>query len=194
MANIAKFDREEVIQKATNLYWEKGFHGTSMRNLQDVIDMRPGSIYASFGSKEGLFKEALAKYADMGLAHLAQCQQEAGSPLQALKLFVRHTIIDKSATAPSGMCMLAKTISELTEDNSEVLAEAQRLLGVMENAFLQVIELAQEQGEVSQDKDPQQLARHVQVQIMGLRTYARANKGQALLNDMIDDIFKYHPF
>ncbi|MFA0500949.1 TetR/AcrR family transcriptional regulator, partial [Vibrio sp. 10N.222.46.A1] len=56
MAKTAKFDRQDVVDKATNLYWEKGFHATSMRNLQDVIDMRPGSIYAAFGSKEGLFK------------------------------------------------------------------------------------------------------------------------------------------
>ena len=66
MSKSAKFNREDIIQKAANLYWEKGFHATSMRNLQEVIDMRPGSIYASFGSKEGLFKEALQHYASHG--------------------------------------------------------------------------------------------------------------------------------
>ena len=59
MGNAAKFDRQQVIDKATHLYWEKGFHATSMRHLQEVIDMRPGSIYAAFGSKEELFKHCL---------------------------------------------------------------------------------------------------------------------------------------
>lgn len=59
MSKQAKFDRDDVIEKAKNLYWEKGYHATSMRNLQDVVDMRPGSIYAAFGSKDNLFKEAL---------------------------------------------------------------------------------------------------------------------------------------
>ncbi len=70
MAKPAKFDRQKVIDKATNLYWKKGFHATSMRNLQTEIDMRPGSIYAAFGSKDGLFKEALRNYADIALTQL----------------------------------------------------------------------------------------------------------------------------
>ncbi|MFQ3219797.1 MAG: TetR/AcrR family transcriptional repressor of nem operon, partial [Paraglaciecola sp.] len=46
MANTSKFDREEVLEKAKNLFWEKGYLGTSTRELQNAIDMRPGSIYA----------------------------------------------------------------------------------------------------------------------------------------------------
>ncbi|WOD06891.1 hypothetical protein [Marinomonas sp. GJ51-6] len=41
MSKKAKFDRQQVIENATNLYWEKGYHATSMRNLQDAIDLRP---------------------------------------------------------------------------------------------------------------------------------------------------------
>lgn len=61
--STAKHDRQDAIQKATDLFWEKGFHATSMRNIQQAMDMRPGSIYASFGSKEGLFQESLQHYA-----------------------------------------------------------------------------------------------------------------------------------
>ena len=63
MSKNAKFDRTEVVEKATNLYWEKGYHGTSMRDLQTTVDLRPGSIYAAFGSKDNLFKEAINHYA-----------------------------------------------------------------------------------------------------------------------------------
>ena len=53
MANKVKFEREQVVYAASQLFWEKGFHATSTRDLQDAINMRPGSIYAAFGSKEG---------------------------------------------------------------------------------------------------------------------------------------------
>ena len=55
MSAPIKFNREDVIEKAKNLYWEKGYHATSMRNLQDVVNMPPGSIYAAFGSKDNYF-------------------------------------------------------------------------------------------------------------------------------------------
>ena len=113
MVKKAKFDRQKVINKATNLFWEKGFHATSMRNLQDEIDMRPGNIYATFGSKEGLFKEVLQNYTDMALAAIKQCQDDHDSPLEALKTFVKFQVIATQDNAPNGVCMLTKTLNEL---------------------------------------------------------------------------------
>ncbi|OCH16650.1 MULTISPECIES: TetR/AcrR family transcriptional regulator [unclassified Aliivibrio] len=189
MAKTAKFNRDDVIEKATNLYWEKGFHATSMRNLQDVIDMRPGSIYATFGSKEGLFKEVLHKYTEMGVAQIAECRANTSSPLNALKNFITLIVLESQTSAPSGMCMLAKTIAELTEENAELLTEAKKMLVIMEGQFMTLLEEAQQQGELSKDKDVSQLARFVQVQIMGLRVYACASNGDAPLDQMIDDMF-----
>lgn len=190
MAKTAKFNRQDVIDKATNLYWEKGFHATSMRNLQDVIDMRPGSIYAAFGSKEGLFKEVLNRYTEMAIAQITACRANTPSALDTLKHFITLIVVNSQTSAPSGMCMLAKTIAELTTENAELLAEAKKMLGIMEGQFVTLIKAAQQQGELSKDKDPVQLARFVQVQIMGLRSYAIASNGTAPLPEMIDEMFE----
>ncbi|KAA8603079.1 MULTISPECIES: TetR/AcrR family transcriptional regulator [Vibrio] len=194
MAKTAKFDRQDVVDKATNLYWEKGFHATSMRNLQDVIDMRPGSIYATFGSKEGLFKETLARYTELGILNLNRFRNETDSPIQALENFVRRVVVESKQSSPNGMCMLAKTVAELTDEHSELLEEAKKSLKIMEGEFAKVIAEAQELGEISKEREPAQLARHVQVQIAGLRTYAKTCDDIDLLNSMVEDVFKYHPF
>lgn len=189
MAKATKYDRQEAIQKATYLFWEKGFHATSMRNLHDVIDMHPGSIYASFGSKEGLFKESLRCYADASQALLAACVEETSSPLDALKTFVSRVVVGYRESSPSGMCMLVKTISELTEDNADLLAEAKRLLSHVENAFADLLGQAQAAGEIDQAKDSRRLARFLQMQLMGLRAYSRANDSQQRVGELMDDIF-----
>ncbi|GLS90502.1 TetR family transcriptional regulator [Psychromonas marina] len=189
MAKAGKQNRQDVVEKATNLYWEKGFHGTSMRNLQDVIDMRPGSIYAAFGSKEGLFKEALQYYTQQGFAQLTALKSTTGSPLKGLKAFVEMAVIDSQDSAPSGMCMLAKTISELTEENAELLAEAKSLLHKIELSFAATFIEAQAFGEVDKEKDAKQLARSLQIQIMGLRTYTRVNNDNKAIKEMIDTLF-----
>ena len=194
MRKNAKFDREQVIDKATNLYWEKGFYATSMRNLQDVIDMRPGSIYAAFGCKEGLFKEALIRYTQRGMTSLHLCRSESASPIEALKLFVRKVVVDAQTNAPSGLCMLAKTVAELTDENSDLLEEAKKSLKVMEGEFKTLIMEAQSLGEVGQNKQADQLARYIQIQITGLRTYARTYGKEAPLDRMIEDIFTHYPF
>ena len=188
MGNLQKYDRQDAVNKATHLFWEKGFHATSMRNLQERIDMRPGSIYATFGSKEGLFKESLQCYADASLSRLAACKEETDSPLNALKYFVKSVVLGSSSGTPSEMCMLVKTISELTEDNAELLAESKRLLKVMENAFAALLTQAQEQGELDKSRDAKRLARFIQMQLIGLRAYTRANS-DAEVNELIDDAF-----
>jgi len=189
MAKAGKQNRQDVVDKATNLYWEKGFHGTSMRNLQDVIDMRPGSIYAAFGSKEGLFKEALQHYAQQGADNLAALKASTGSPLQGLKLFVEAAVITSQTCAPSGICMLTKTISELTDDNADLLTEAKRLLNVVEQDLANTFVEAKNAGEIDNNKDAQQLARQLQVQIMGLRSYARVTLDKSSIANMIDELF-----
>ena len=176
------------------LYWEKGFHATSMRNLQDVIDMRPGSIYATFGSKEGLFKETLARYTELGILNLNRFRSETGSPIKALENFVKRAVVESKQSAPNGMCVLAKTVAELTDEHAELLAEAKKSLKIMEGEFARLIAESQELGEISKEREPTQLARHVQVQIAGLRTYAKTCDDIDLLNSMVEDVFKYHPF
>ena len=150
--------------------------------------MRPGSIYATFGSKEGLFKEALQYYAESGVARLSEYTDAYGSPVDALKHFMRDALQD-GETAPSEMCMLVKTISELTEDNGMLLEEAKRLLGVMEGAFSAVLLKAQEQGELDRNRDVRRMARFLQMQLIGLRVYARANS-DANIDELIDDVFE----
>nr|VVV03749.1 HTH-type transcriptional repressor ComR [Aliivibrio wodanis] len=194
MAKNSKFDRVQVVDKAVDLYWEKGFHATSMRNLQEVIDMRPGSIYATFGSKEGLFKESLQRYTQLGILHLQQCCNEKQSPLLGLKSFIHQIVVEKRSSSPSGMCMLVKTITELTNENEELLAEAKRSLKIMETEFEKVLKQAQVIGEIEQGKDTKQLAQFVQVQIAGLRTYARTVDSDLPLQKMLDNMFTHYPF
>ena len=62
MVNKIRFERDKVIRVASQLFWQKGFYATSTRDLQEAVNMRPGSIYAAFGSKEGLYSESLKDY------------------------------------------------------------------------------------------------------------------------------------
>ncbi|MEC9128266.1 MAG: helix-turn-helix domain-containing protein, partial [Pseudomonadota bacterium] len=81
-----KYDHDEIIEKATTLFWQRGFQAAGMRDIQQALDMRPGSIYARFQSKEGLFKLVVEHYADNSAKRLKQVT-EAQSPLDALYHF-----------------------------------------------------------------------------------------------------------
>lgn len=191
MSAQAKFNRDDVIEKAKNLYWEKGYHATSMRNLQDVVDMRPGSIYAAFGNKDNLFKEALNRYAEEGAANLANSIAQEKTVLAGLKRFIRNVTVCSKGTAPSGMCMVVKTIGELTQNDSpDLLAHATNILERVESSFVKTFQQAIDNGEISSDKDPAELARYFQIQVIGLRTYAQVSNDTDAVEKYIDGIFE----
>lgn len=66
MPRTARFDRQIALDKAVELFWSRGYYASSMKHIEKALDMRPGSLYATFGSKSGLFTEALQAYACRG--------------------------------------------------------------------------------------------------------------------------------
>ncbi len=190
MSAHAKFNRDDVIEKAKDLYWEKGYHATSMRNLQDVVDMRPGSIYAAFGNKDSLFKEALNRYAEQGATNLANSIAQEKTKLEGLKRFIHSVTICNKSTTPSGMCMIVKTISELTQNDSpDLLTHATNILENIEASFVKVFQQSIDNGEINTDESAEELARYFQIQMIGLRTYSQVTNDTGAVEKYIDDIF-----
>lgn len=59
------FDRDAALRKAVEVFWERGYEGTSLKDLSEAMGIASASIYACFGSKEALFREAMALYTAM---------------------------------------------------------------------------------------------------------------------------------
>ena len=191
MSAHAKFNRDDVIEKAKDLYWEKGYHATSMRNLQDVVDMRPGSIYAAFGNKDSLFKEALNRYAEQGAINLTNSVAQEKTNLDGLKRFIHNVTVCNKSTTPSGMCMIVKTISELTQNDSpDLLTHATNILENVEASFVKVFQQAIDNGEINTDESADELARYFQIQMIGLRTYSQVTNDTTAVEKYIDGIFE----
>ena len=59
MARPAQYDRDKILDKAMQTFWEHGYCATSMATLVQTTDLKPGSLYAAFESKQGLFLATL---------------------------------------------------------------------------------------------------------------------------------------
>ncbi|MBR1217328.1 TetR/AcrR family transcriptional regulator [Bradyrhizobium sp. U87765 SZCCT0131] len=56
------FDKEAALTRAMEVFWRKGYEGTSMTDLTQAMGIASPSLYAAFGSKEELFRDALRHY------------------------------------------------------------------------------------------------------------------------------------
>ena len=62
MTRAQPYNRDAAIDAAMTLFWQKGYHATSLKDLEGALSMKPGSIYAAFSSKENLFNLSLERY------------------------------------------------------------------------------------------------------------------------------------
>jgi AcrR family transcriptional regulator len=189
MANISKFNREEVLEKAQNLFWEKGYLGTSTREIQSAIDMRPGSIYAAFGSKSDLFITVLKHYAHTLTKHMQAHVFNQADVLGAFKMQIHNLVLSLNQSRPSEICMLAKTLSELDESHSEILGLARSLLEDVESMFAEVFNQAKLQHTVPAQLDALEAAKVLQVNIIGWRSYLKASGDNDAVERQIEMLF-----
>jgi len=61
-----KFDDEIALQSALNMFWKKGYDGSSMKDLTAAMGINSPSLYASYGDKQSLFVKTIEYYLQNG--------------------------------------------------------------------------------------------------------------------------------
>lgn len=191
MANPIKYDREQVAAKACELFWRKGYHATSTRDIQHAVDMRPGSIYAAFGSKQGLFEVAIRYYLEWMSKRLGQCLGETDAILPGLERFIHLVLIDERENFPCDVCMLVKANAEFDNESPELLALSRSLLERFEARITELFIQAQANGELSKAVPVIDYVRAFQVQLCGLRFYRKCHQDNAVVSQLITQMFQF---
>ena len=70
MGRTKQYDREELLDRAVELFRRQGFNGTSTAELVEELGVNRKSMYAEFGSKQELFERTLEHYNDNHLTRV----------------------------------------------------------------------------------------------------------------------------
>ncbi|WP_298850966.1 TetR/AcrR family transcriptional regulator [uncultured Ruegeria sp.] len=171
------YDREALIAKARDIFWRQGWAGTSLKDLERELKLKPGSFYAAFGSKDALYALTLESYANEGVARIKALAENLG-PKEALKAQPRLVI--EAIENPTKACMLAKTYAELQAKDHELADQAARHMAEMKACFAELFRSAQDAGDIRSEHDPDRLAARYQSDILGLRLSAERKDVNAL--------------
>ncbi|MEL7150877.1 MAG: TetR/AcrR family transcriptional regulator [Pseudomonadota bacterium] len=188
MARKATFNRDDILRRARDLFWRKGYHATSLKDLEQVLELKPGSIYAAFGSKEALFSEALEVYARGSRSDLEAALDAGGSPLDALAQHARSLSALCDQDRPARACMLVKTILEHPDEQSPVRQLAETLMDEAGARFIDGFRRAKAAGELAEDADPIRLGLKFQSDVVGLRAFAQRSDGADVVPALAEDL------
>ena len=187
MPRVQLFDKEKALKNAMQLFWEKGFNGTSTRDLEKATGLGTSSIYNSFGGKESLFFEALQYYLEAEQLKLSKSINGSPSVLKALRaLFECLLQEDNTAEGPVMGCFVVNSITELANQNPRLNQFATDARTGTIAILKELIQKAQEQNEIPAVNDPTLLATYLQTVMTGLKVSGMLAKDPEELQSVID--------
>ncbi|MCB4810890.1 TetR/AcrR family transcriptional regulator [Methylovorus menthalis] len=174
------FNREEALQRAMLLFWKNGYEGTTMADLVAAIGMKAPSVYAAFGNKDALFKEAVELYTSRVEQGPLNALEQSDSIGQALENSFANSVNMMSSPEISSCLIMAGAINCAPEHQEHV--QHLRSLRVvyketLRNRFLR----AKNDGELIEDADPEALAEFYFSFIHGLALRAKDGSTKAEL-------------
>ncbi|MEU9343017.1 TetR/AcrR family transcriptional regulator [Streptomyces sp. NPDC048278] len=183
MARTREFDVDRAIDRATDLFWRRGYAETSLQDLLQELAIGSGSFYAAFGSKEQLYVRCLERYTSLQGSDLEQALDGSADIRSAVRK-VLTAMIEADLAEPTRGCLVVSTSTQCGEQPAatERVTFAVRQV---ESQLAGALEQAQVRGEISPDKDPRQLARFLTTFIQGIRIVGQARTGREFAEDAL---------
>ncbi|WP_163506228.1 TetR/AcrR family transcriptional regulator [Fodinicola acaciae] len=123
------FDRDAALRAAMEVFWARGYEGTSISDLTAAMGINSPSLYAAFSCKEALFREAVELYGKVEGGTSERAFKRAKTAREAVETMLRDNveIYANPATPPGCMVVLAATVSNPeNEAVRDFLADARR--------------------------------------------------------------------
>jgi AcrR family transcriptional regulator len=181
------FDRDEALRQAMEMFWEKGYEGASLDDLQAAMGgINPPSFYAAFGSKEQLFLEAIRLYTETVGAKPMQALAETPTARAGVEAMLRESAAVFSGHDTPRGCLLLLGAINCTPAGRNIQEHMSGCRAQTPVAIRQRLERGIAEGDLPASLDPEPLASFYAAMLMGLSVRARDGAAREELDHAID--------
>jgi TetR/AcrR family transcriptional repressor of nem operon len=186
MSGKKRFDIDRAIDRATRLFWAKGYSNTSVRDLLAVMEIGEGSFYNSVESKANLYLLCLKHYHGTVTARRVRAFLSEPTAKGAVRRFFKEVLDDLDDPKIPNVCLMAGSLANDVLDTGVlrkyVLAEMRTLQGVL----TQRLEAARESGELTGKFQPDVAARVIVTYLQGFFRVVRVLQSRTEMEQQID--------
>ena len=173
MARPKAFNPEEALDRATALFWRKGFAGASVADLVEALAVNRGSLYGTFKDKRALFLAALERYDEREIGatvrHLRNAEGPGRERIQSLfDKFIRAV----EERGDRRGCLVCNTAVETGTANAEIEGRIKAIHERLAAAFS--VALAADPGFPSEPERRDRRAHFLTATLMGFHVMAKA--------------------
>ncbi len=185
MPKLKQFDEKAVLQKAVDIFWEKGYHATSIQDLVKGLGINRASLYATYGNKKALFVAALMAYQANGRAVVDELLAAQDDVLEGLEELFRYMIQNALNSEDCKGCFIVNTTTELLPNDEEMKGVMLQNQIQFEQLLTKYLQKGVAAGTISAHKDLPTISHFLFVLINGIQVTTKIEANPPKLNNML---------
>lgn len=186
MARVKEFDEQEALGKALEIFWSKGYNGTSMQDLLDGLGISRSSLYDTYGDKRTLFISVLEHYRKTQAQAMIEKIEQSTDIVQTLREMLYQILTSDTAEKMKYGCFVVNTIIELAPHDEEINALVAGNQKDIEQVIYKAIQKGQQKGQVTKKHSAKTLAKFILNTLTGLRVTVKANTDKKAIAEIIE--------
>lgn len=152
------FDRDAALRQAMRVFWQKGYDGTSLSDLTNAMGINSPSLYAAFGCKEALFREAVDLYSATEGIDIWSAFERPVSARVAMRDFLRASATAFTEPGDPKGCLIVLGALNASDTNLDVFRDLRDRRSANVDDLTTRLKLAVEQGELPPTVDCEAVA------------------------------------
>jgi AcrR family transcriptional regulator len=176
------FDRARALHRAMEVFWEHGYEGASMTDLTSAMGINSPSLYAAFGCKEALFREAVAYYNDTEGTAVATALRDLPTARESIAEVMRHQVIAYTDPEKPRGCMIVLAATTSTDRSHTVHEHLAEWRMATEHDFRERIERGIADGDVPAGANAATIAAFYNAVNQGMAIQARDGADRSKLS------------
>ena len=192
MGRHREFDVDEALCSALQLFWRKGYEGTSMSDLTEVMGINRPSLYATFGNKEDLFRKTLDLYDRQHLSFAREALQEPVVKKAIERLLKGYADVLTDPVHPPG-CLGVNGAIACSEAGTAIREELIARRALNEEVLRERLERARSEGDLPAEEVAADCARYVMSVGLGMAVKAASGESREELYRVVDFVLRGWP-
>ncbi|GMR18188.1 MAG: TetR/AcrR family transcriptional regulator [Gammaproteobacteria bacterium] len=154
--------KEAILEAGTEVLYINGYNGTGVKDIVDAAGIPKGSFYNYFNSKESFAIEAVQNIAENLLAKAQNVLLDQNKPpLERLQTFFSQSAAEARRGGFKRGCLMGNLCQEMADVNEPIRTEVCKLMGRMTSLIETCLKEAQDNNEISKDRDIKQMAEFI---------------------------------
>lgn len=186
MPRTKLYNENEVLEKAMDLFWQKGYHATSVQDLVSHLGIHRGSLYSEFGDKKQLFSKSLAHYRKINTQNLRKFLDAQPSVKQGFRNLLEIAIQENLEDECKKGCFMVNATTELAASDPEIkkLLKGNHL--TITSLFTDFIEKGKSNGEIEPERDSRSIANLIFTFYSGIKVIGKIHNDKSTLMKAVD--------